>query len=1111
MFPFWDLAIAPILDAIGARRVVEIGALRGETTTRMLERLGPDAELHVIDPVPAFDPSEHERLFPGRYRFHRDLSLNVLPTLEPMDAALIDGDHNWYTVFHEMKALADVSAANGAPLPVMILHDVGWPYGRRDLYYDPDTIPEEFRQPYAQKGISMGRSTLVNSGGLNPTMYNAIEEGGERNGVMTGVDDFVAQHLEPLEVLVLPLYFGLAIVAERSRIDSTPELKAVLDKLQSAEGRYDLLRLGEQLRLKAMAYQHSVFYQADEKLDRSARRYLSLLGRALLDEHQLENEVRIRYLLSCIQRGKPPVPAELRDPKRQRKADFQRLQAAREAGRSRDEAGDPIDAFPHTDMGRARLDHLQRCLDTVRTEKVAGDLVECGTGRGGGAIFLRGYLAAYEMRFPTVWVADRFFATGDDDTDPELGALRADLNLVRDAFERFELLDDRVRFVQGELDLTLPETPIEKIALLRIGGGLGATTASAVEALYDRLSVGGFVLMDDYADPQCAKAVDELRERLGIDEPLERVDWAGVAWRKLHAPVAPPSPTPSSSGGGVLGRLRRSRAERRAVALEGRAVGAPIPPARVAGTTALSVVVVFYNMKREAARTLHSLSRAYQEGIDDLDYEVIVVENGSDDDQRLSDEYVRSFGPEFRYIDMGAEAEPSPVAALNRGVRESRGDALALMIDGAHLLTPGVLRYGMAGLDLYAPAIVATQQWYVGPGQQGDAMYDGYDQHAEDELFEHISWPDDGYRMFEIGHFVGERDWFDGLWESNCIFAPRSLIEQVGAFDESFAVAGGGYANLELYERLGSSPDVSVTTILGEGSFHQVHGGTTTNQPEVEGRRQRITSYAEHYSEIRGRDYRGPGKPIHYVGTLFTGAVRTRARRRVAAAFYAKNQPGDPDGMPETPQPIPEELRTAYTEAFWANLAWRRTSWLGRTVGKSPSDLITYQELVNEVRPDWIVELRTGNGGRAQFLATLCEMIGHGRVLSVEDRARDNLPEHPRLQYLVAPETFGEETNRLVAEVVGEQPHGLVVLGSRGPRQRVLAEFDTYQQFVSVGSYLVVEDTIVGGHPVWPSFGAGPGEAAKQIINQHHEFVPDLTRERYTLSFNPGGYLKRVR
>ena len=95
MFPLWDVAIAPVLDAAGARRVVEIGALRGDTTVRLLELLGMEAELHVIDPLPGFDPEEHSRRFPGRYVFHRDISHNVLPRLPAMDAALVDGDHNW--------------------------------------------------------------------------------------------------------------------------------------------------------------------------------------------------------------------------------------------------------------------------------------------------------------------------------------------------------------------------------------------------------------------------------------------------------------------------------------------------------------------------------------------------------------------------------------------------------------------------------------------------------------------------------------------------------------------------------------------------------------------------------------------------------------------------------------------------------------------------------------------------------------------------------------------------------------------------------------------------------------------------------------------------------
>ena len=109
MFPFWENVIAPVIEAVGARRVVEIGALRGETTVRMLERLGPECELHVIDPLPQFDPAEHERAFPGRYIFHLGISHDVLPGLPPADVALVDGDHNWFTVYHELRMLADTA------------------------------------------------------------------------------------------------------------------------------------------------------------------------------------------------------------------------------------------------------------------------------------------------------------------------------------------------------------------------------------------------------------------------------------------------------------------------------------------------------------------------------------------------------------------------------------------------------------------------------------------------------------------------------------------------------------------------------------------------------------------------------------------------------------------------------------------------------------------------------------------------------------------------------------------------------------------------------------------------------------------------------------------
>ena len=241
MEPLWEIAIAPIFRAAAPRRVLEIGALRGETTRLALEALGPESELHAIDPEPLFDTDEEVARHPGRFFFYRGLSLDVLPTLPPMDFALIDGDHNWYTVYNELTQLRRTSRDAGVPMPVCALHDVGWPYARRDLYYAPETIPAEFRQEYECAGIVRGEQRLVPDGGLNSHLPNAVDEGGPRNGVLTGLEDFVAEHDKPLRVVVLPVHFGLAFVAEKSRLRATRGLGKALDTLESPEGLRTLL------------------------------------------------------------------------------------------------------------------------------------------------------------------------------------------------------------------------------------------------------------------------------------------------------------------------------------------------------------------------------------------------------------------------------------------------------------------------------------------------------------------------------------------------------------------------------------------------------------------------------------------------------------------------------------------------------------------------------------------------------------------------------------------------------------------------------------------------------------------------------------------------------
>ncbi len=830
----------------------------------------------------------------------------------------------------------------------------------------------------------------------------------------------------------------------------------------------------------------------EQAVDHLAHRYLDSVKRALTNEHYLENEVRLAHLADCLERPKPVELPRLRDPARHDTEALRRLRLQRRTGAVGGDAPAPA-GYAFAPGGRVLLDRLGDALDAVRADGVAGDVVSCGVGRGGAAILLRADLEAHGPSDRHVWVVDRFRAAADDRSAPDvadgLAELRADLNLVRDGFERFDLLDDRTRFLQGDPRATLPDAAIDRIALLHIGADVGDDLEVVLEHLHPRLAAGGFVVIDDLSRPEDRATVARFRaDHAGAGEAVG-VGVAGTSWRVTgEAPAG---------------------ADRPATAVGVAAI--PLAPPVAAGACELSVVVVVYEMRREAARSLRALSRTYQEGIDDLDYEVIVVENGSAPEHRLGEELVRSFGPEFRYLDLGADATSSPAPALNRGIAVSRGAALALMVDGAHVLTPGALRHGLTGLRAYRPAVVAIQPWYLGPGQQGEVMRSGYDQASEDVLFENIDWPADGYRLFDIGHFQGDRDWLDGLWESNCLFAPRELLEQVGGFDEGFHSAGGGYTNLDLYERLGAAPGVALVSVLGEGSFHQVHGGTTTNQSDPSERRTRVFSYGERYAELRGRPFSGPEKQIQYVGGFHgDSARRTRARRMTADAFEVDPVIEGLDGPARHPVPVADDLRDGFVAAYWRSLAWQETTWLGHRAPNAPADLLAYQDIIAEVRPDWIVETGTREGGRALFLASICDLLDHGRVLSIDThRPGVTRPEHPRITYLTGL-AHNDEVAEQARAVVGADPNAFVILGSRGARRRMHREFAIYAELVPVGSYVVMEHTVLNGYPVDASFGPGPFEATRRILNTRGDFMADTTRERHGVTFNPGGFLRRV-
>jgi O-methyltransferase len=201
-------------------------------------------------------------------------------------------------------------------------------------------------------------------------------------------------------------------------------------------------------------------------------------------------------------------------------------------------------ASAETMIGMQRLTHLQHCAETVLAEDIPGDLVECGVWRGGACILMRAVLGAYGDEERCVWLADSF--EGVPPPDPENYSADKDLRLdlsadvlaipesaVRDNFKRYGLLDDRVRFLPGWFKDTLPGAPIDRIALLRLDGDLYESTIQALDALYPRLSAGGFCIIDDYHPiDACRQAVTDYRQRNSITAEIIDIDGSGVYWRR---------------------------------------------------------------------------------------------------------------------------------------------------------------------------------------------------------------------------------------------------------------------------------------------------------------------------------------------------------------------------------------------------------------------------------------------------------------------------------------------------------------------------------------------------------------------------------------------------
>ncbi len=199
--------------------------------------------------------------------------------------------------------------------------------------------------------------------------------------------------------------------------------------------------------------------------------------------------------------------------------------------------------YADTMIGSARLDNLQFCVETVLRDGVAGDLIETGVWRGGSCIFMRAILAAYGIKDRRVFVADSFaglprpdsekYPADKDDSHYMHPMLAVSQENVENNFRKYGLLDEQVVFLKGWFKDTLPQAPIQKLAILRLDGDMYGSTIEALESLYPKLSQGGFCIVDDYALPNCEAAINDFRSTHGIDSDLVKIDWTGRYWRKM--------------------------------------------------------------------------------------------------------------------------------------------------------------------------------------------------------------------------------------------------------------------------------------------------------------------------------------------------------------------------------------------------------------------------------------------------------------------------------------------------------------------------------------------------------------------------------------------------
>ncbi len=380
---YWERILALICDAMEPRRLVEIGVDRGALTEKMLAwATEHDAVVEAVDPHSAVDLEVWRERWGDTLSFYESRSLNVLGRIEPAEIIFIDGDHNWYTVINELRLIERTALSRDQVPPLVALHDVDWPYGRRDMYYDPESVPAAHRQPFERKGILPGQGELTD-GGLNDHMNNAIYEHSIENGVRTAVEDFMAESTLDWQFVHVPGPSGLGILVTPERLGlhqrlgpllksfGTPGFLTALCEQLNRDSVHPLIKVAEQAR--ALTGEHTRAEELGATVARLQQELQQLEELRATAQSAEAARQELEGQLSAARTALSHTQGQLEDVSQQRMTIIiERDQLAADRAELRNAAEQAAAELQRVSEERDRLAARQDALTTERDELAAG-------------------------------------------------------------------------------------------------------------------------------------------------------------------------------------------------------------------------------------------------------------------------------------------------------------------------------------------------------------------------------------------------------------------------------------------------------------------------------------------------------------------------------------------------------------------------------------------------------------------------------------------------------------------------------------------------------------------------------------------------------------------